>query len=133
MVKPSQPWLPKIKPEKIIKLKYPQPSGKLQESPKKFELLHHPFNLKFKGRVRSWIEEEMRVRELILEDFLDKSDGKLVKLYFFPQEKAKKWLNQEEVLRTVHVGGKKKLRERLVEILVKFWEKSRALKGISVL
>ena len=75
----------------------------------------------------------MRVRELILEDFLDKSDGKLVKLYFFPQEKAKKWLNQEEVLRTVHVGGKKKLRERLVEILVKFWEKSRALKGISVL
>jgi hypothetical protein len=123
----SQPWLPEVKKvEKVVTLrKIPQPRvGKLKR-PRKFELLYHPFDLSFRGRLSKWLEKVKASKKMNLDKVLDRESIKIISLYFFPQGKDKKWLNQDEVLRKTGISYKKKLKKELVRILLKIWIKTR--------
>ena len=127
MVPKAQLWLPKFKKVERVKRtrKLPQPKvGKLRVL-KKFELLHRPFDLRFRGRINKWLENIKARKDIDFEEILDKFQLKIVKLYFYPQNENNKWLNQEEVLEKVELNSKKKLRKALVDTLCKAWAKAR--------
>ena len=121
----QQLWLPKLKVERLVVKKNPQPKEGKLEYPKKFELLHHPFDLRFRGRINKWLSQLLEVRGLRLEKLADAESVKIIELYFFPQGAKKRWFNQDEVLEKVKLGNKKKLKRRLVGILLQVWQKTK--------
>jgi hypothetical protein len=133
VAKVKQPWLPKLKVARVVDEKFPQPRTEKIERPKKFELLHHPFDLRFRGRLSEWLSQiEIGTRDqnlsggrLELEEILGKEDVKIIKLYFFPQGAKKRWLNQEEVLKRTQIPYKKKLKKNLIESLMKIWSETK--------
>ena len=101
----------------------PQPRlGKLRAI-KRFELLHRPFDLRFRGAINKWLENIKDRKNIDFEEILDKFQGKIVSLYFYPQNPANKWPNQEEVLGKIELNSKKKLRKALVIALIQIWER----------
>lgn len=127
MVPKTQLWLPKFKKVKRAKRtrKLPQPKvGKVRVL-KKFELLHRPFDLRFRGRINKWLGYIKARKDIDFEEILDKFQLKIVKLYFYPQKENNKWLNQEEVLEKIELNSKKKLRKALVDTLCKVWAKAK--------
>jgi hypothetical protein len=110
----KQLWLPKLKKVKRIKKKRqtPQPRIRKYRIVKKYELLHRPFDLRFRGKLNKW-----------LEGFQQKDDfAEIINLYFFPQKPNNKWLNQEEVIEKTDFTSKKKLRAVLIQALVTIWK-----------
>ncbi|MBU0570252.1 hypothetical protein KKB40_05785 [Patescibacteria group bacterium] len=121
MAKIRQLRLPSLKVERVVSEKFPQPRNILTNLPKKFELLHHPFDLKFRGRLNKWLVALQDSEDVKLEEVLEKESVAVIKLYFFPQGTKKKWLNQEEVLKRTKIPYEKKLRKKLVESLLLIW------------
>ena len=152
-----QPWLPKVKVEKVVDQKFPQPKlPKKVKAPRKFEILYHPFDLRFRGRVNKWLSQVLDTKDWRTEDRMQKTDKRrqksedrnkqslrlqqkklkeilqdevavrAVELYFFPQGKKRRWLNQEEVLKKTKIPYKKKLKRELIEGLMKIWLETRS-------
>jgi hypothetical protein len=116
----KQLLLPTVdKVEKVIA--YPQPRKSKAQAPKKFELLHHPFDLAFRGRINKWLDWLLEARGLKFNRFLNSESVELLQLYFFPHGVKNKWLNQDEVLVKTEIPYKKKLKNRLVESLIMIW------------
>jgi hypothetical protein len=118
-----QPWLPEVrKTSKVfVKRKIPQPKlGKLN-TPRKFELLYHPFDLRFRGRINSWLKRLTDSKELRLDKVLNNLQLKIVRLYFYPQTSKNIWFNQNKVLKKVKITNKKKLKKELVRSLLEIW------------
>jgi len=115
--KKKQLWLPKLKKVKRTKKKrqIPQPRIRKYRIVKKYELLHRPFDLRFRGKLNKWLEGLQQE-----DDFAE-----IINLYFFPQKPDKKWLNQKEVLEKIGGTSKRKLRASLVQILVETWSKTK--------
>lgn len=105
--------------------KIPQPRVSRFRAIKKFELLHRPFDLRFRGRINKWLKHTTEVRELDLGKILDRDQLKIVNLYFYPQKTENRWLNQDQVLEKVSLNSKKKLRAALVASLVKIWTRTK--------
>ena len=105
--------------EKRVVEKNPQPRGKLSLAPRKFEILHHPFDLRFRGRVNKWLNA---LGDLELDSVLDIEGVRTLRMYFYPQGKSKVWLNQDVILEKIGIKYKKKLKESLVSSLLGIWE-----------
>ena len=114
MDKKKQLWLPKLKKVKRTKKKRqtPQPRTGKYRIVKKYELLHRPFDLRFRGKLNKWLEGLQQE-----DDFAE-----IINLYFFPQKPNNKWLNQEEVIEKTDFTSKKKLRAALIQALVTIWK-----------
>lgn len=121
-VRKRQLKIPAIKEVKRVRVKrrFPQPQVGRYRVIKKFEILHRPFDIRFRGRINKWLQYSER-RGLKLKDVLKADQLKLVNLYFYPQEKNKKWLNQIEVLKELGLTSKKKLKKLLISILHDLW------------
>lgn len=125
MNKGRQLRLPKLgKVKKVARArKLPQPHIGKVRGIKKFELLHRPFDLRFRGKIRNWLEF-LQARKLVnFESTLDEFQKKVIRLYFYPQRPEGRWLNQNEVLTKVKLNSKKKLRTSLVDSLMQTWLK----------
>lgn len=124
----TQPWLPKV--DKVGKVekekKAPQPRIGRYRSVRKYEILHRPFDLKFRGKINKWLERLMRDEYVGLENILTPLQQKLVTLYLFPQGKKKLWLTQKRVRGLIDEEFTGRLRDRLVEALVKIWNEQRS-------
>ena len=127
MANRAQLWLPKFKKVKRVKRtrKLPQPKVSDVRVIKKFEFLHRPFDLRFRGAINKWLEFIKARKNIEIEKVLDKFQQKIVNLYFYPQGTKSKWLNQEEVLEKIELNSKKKLRAALVDTLIEVWAKAR--------
>jgi hypothetical protein len=136
----AQPWLPKLKSSVFVVKKNPQPKAVKNVKIRKFEILHHPFDLRFRGRVGKWLEKNISGGQWVVSSekkelsstkipakqgesarSLSDEELRLLRFYFYPQGKKKHWLNQDEILKKTMIGNKKKLRKLLVESLVKIW------------
>jgi hypothetical protein len=119
-----QPWLPKLKGVKKIKKprKPPQPSVKKFQVIRKYELLHRPFDLRFRGRINKWLEQLVE-SDVDIASTLGELETKIIQLYFFPQKR--RWLNQNEVIKKIKGVKLYQLRSKLVAVLLEIWEYSR--------
>jgi len=115
--------LPKFRGIKRLKRKrkLPQPRASGVRAIKKFEFLHRPFDLRFRGAINKWLEFVKARKNIEIEKVLDEFQQKIVNLYFYPQGTKSKWLNQEEVLEKVEISSKKKLRRELIKSLLSIW------------
>lgn len=129
MAKTRQLRLPNLRKVKRVKKKRqsPQPRVARFRIIKKFELLHRPLDLRFRGRINKWLSHIDNMRELALNKVLDKNQLEIVNLYFYPQNPGNKWLNQEEIIDKTNFNSKKKLRATLVASLVKIWTRTKEL------
>lgn len=124
MKKRSQLWLPKFTEFERVK-NYPQPHiGKIK-TPKKYEIFYHPFDLRYRGRIGRWIERLSASEKIRLKNILTENEFTLVLLYFYPQGKRNKWLNQEEVLKRVTGVKYWQFRQTMVDILENIWDAAR--------
>lgn len=111
----------KVEPERKI----PQPRVVRFRTLKKFELLHRPFDLRFRGRINKWLRHITEVKKYDFGKILEDEQLKIVNLYFYPQKPKNNWFNQEQVLEKVSITSKGKLRTTLVASLVKTWSRTR--------
>jgi len=109
----------KIKRERL----FPQPHVGKAKGLKKFEILHRPFDLRFRGKIRNWLEFIKVSNVVNLEEILDEFQRRIIRLYFYPQKPEGKWLNQMEVIIKVKLISKKKLKTALVDSLLQTWLK----------
>jgi len=120
---PVQPWLPKI--EKVEKVKRqrksPQPQVLRFRSIKRYEILHRPFDLKFRGRLNKWLQR-LKANEIPYNNKLNHQQEKLVKLYLFPQGLKNIWLTQKQASKKLSPKLKGRLRDNLVSTLLIIWE-----------
>jgi hypothetical protein len=121
----KQPWLPDVKVEKIKrKRKSPQPKVARFRPIKKFELLHRPFDLRFRGRINKWLKNLLK-KDIKIFTIIDRTNYRIIKAYFFPQEPKGKWLTQAQVVKKIGHISLYKIRNRLVKNLLIIWEKSK--------
>ncbi len=116
-------YLSKI--EKIgVEKKPPQPHLAKYREIKKYEILHRPFDLKFRGRINKWLNrvDTYKIKPL---STLTKQQDELISLYFYPQGNNKIWMSQEDVIEKVPEIKIWKIRDELVETLLIIWEWSR--------
>jgi len=102
---------------------FPQPHVGKAKGLKKFEILHRPFDLRFRGKIRNWLEFIKVSNVVNLEEILDEFQRRIIRLYFYPQKPEGKWLNQMEVIIKVKLISKKKLKTALVDSLLQTWLK----------
>jgi len=112
--KKKQLWLPKLRKVRRIKKKRQasQPRIRKYRIVKKYELLHRPFDLRFRGKLNNWLEGLQQKNDF----------AEIINLYFFPQKPNNKWLNQKEVIEKTDFTSKKKLRAALIQALVTIWK-----------
>lgn len=120
-----QPWLPQVKVEKIKRdRKSPQPKLARFQTVKKYEIMHRPFDLKFRGRINKWLarltEKDVKIHKL-----LDRKSYQVIRAYFFHQGEKKVWLTQDQVADKIPGINKYKLRNRIVDSLMKIWEENK--------
>lgn len=124
MRKRSQLWLPKFTEFEHVE-NYPQPHLGRVKAPKKYEIFYHPLDLRYRGRIGKWIEELAISQKIDLNEFLSDWEMELVLLYFYPQGKKQRWLNQTNVLKKVPEVKYWQFREKIVRILEKIWNAAR--------
>jgi hypothetical protein len=124
-----QPWLSKLQGVKVVekRRKLPQPQVRRFRPIKKYELLHRPFDLRFRGQLNSWLGKVQKQHNFSLDRILDDYQLRIVGLYFFPQPPKNKWLNQTEVIERVGQVSKKKLRAEFVRSLIRIWQACHSL------
>jgi len=108
------------------KSKHPQPRIARYRAPKKFELIYRPLDLNFRGQLNKWfinIQKEFDYRKLLTEQ-----QGKIIKLYLFPQNRGKKWLNQKDVMKKVTGNPRSNLKKILVRAMLTVWLQNKAQK-----
>ncbi len=121
----AQPWLPDVKVEKIKRnRKDPQPKFSRFHPIKRYEILHRPFDLKFRGRINRWLEK-LDKKGIKVYEYLDRKNYRIVKTYFFPQGEKRVWLTQKQVADTVRGILPYKIRENIVKSLIEIWEESK--------
>ena len=122
MDQPVQPWLPKI--EKVERVgrerRTPQPRVLRFRSIKRYEILHRPFDLKFRGRLNKWLQR-LKENEIPYGKELNPQQDKLVELYLFSQKPKNIWLNQQQVSKRLKPKLKGRLRNNLVSTLLIIW------------
>ena len=118
----------RIKQLRIVKVKkktvtrdrkHPQPHVNKYRPIKKFEILHRPFDLKFRGRINKWLVS-LNDKKIGYGQLLTSEQSKLVRLYFYPQKCT--WLNQEQVSDSIKGLNKWKVRDTLIASLIIVWE-----------
>ena len=126
MVAEKQLRLPKLKVQKVRKKrKHSEPSPIRYRSIKKFEILHRPFDLRFRGRINSWLKRLEDKGGATYKTNLNTYQRRIIKLYFYPQKLDKIWLNQLEVIKKTKNQTVKKLKSALVESLEIIWDKEK--------
>ncbi len=126
MVAEKQLRLPKLKVQKVRKnRKQSEPSPIRYRSIKKFEILHRPFDLRFRGRINSWLKRLEDKGGATYKTNLNTYQRRIIKLYFYPQKLDKIWLNQLEVIKKTKNQTVKKLKSALVESLEIIWDKEK--------
>jgi hypothetical protein len=121
----KQPWLPDVKVERIRrKRKTPQPKVARFRPIKKFELLHRPFDLRFRGRVNKWLAN-LQKKDIKTYKIIDRTNYRIIRAYFFPQEPRGVWLTQKQVVKKIGNISLYKIRNRLVHNLLIIWESTR--------
>lgn len=127
MANARQLRLPKLKEVKKVKKnrKLPQPRVSRFRTIKQFELLHRPFDLRFRGRINKWLTRLKEFSDFDIDRVLDKGQIKIVKLYFYPQKLDNRWLTQKDVLEKIKGSPIKKLRAALVSSLLQIWKLTR--------
>lgn len=127
MVNVKQLRLPKFKEVKKVKKirKLPQPNVSRFRTIKKFELLHRPFDLRFRGKINAWFDRLKEYKDFEVDQVLDGRNQRIVKLYFYAQPPDNRWLNQKEVLEKTKGASRKKLRVALVASLFQIWKNAR--------
>lgn len=127
MANARQLRLPKLKEVKKVKKnrKLPQPRVSRFRTIKQFELLHRPFDLRFRGRINKWLTRSKEINDFDFGKVLDKGQIKIVKLYFYPRKPDNRWLTQADVLEKIKRSSIKKLRAALVSSLVQIWKLTR--------
>ena len=99
--------------------KLPQPHVENYRPIKKYEILHRPFDLKFRGRINKWLVS-LDSKGFDYSGLLNDDQIRLLSLYFYP--KKDKWLNQEEVAKRIKVINKWNARKALIASLINIWE-----------
>lgn len=119
--------LPKLKEVERIKIirKLPQPRVSRFRTLKKFELIHRPFDLRFRGRINKWLNRIDDYENLDIRKVLDREQYKIIKLYFYPQKPESNWLNQNDILKKINIRSIKKLKSSLVSSLLLVWTKNK--------
>jgi len=118
----KQPWLPDVKVEKVKRIrKTPQPKVAHFRPIKKFELLHRPFDLRFRGRINKWLTALLK-KDIKIYKLVDRTNYRIIKAYFFPQEPKDIWLTQVQVVKKIGHISLYKIRNRLVKNLLIIWE-----------
>ncbi len=126
MVAEKQLRLPKLKVQKVRKnRKQSEPSPIRYRSIKKFEILHRPFDLRFRGRINSWLKRLEDKGGATYKTNLNTYQRRIIKLYFYPQKLDKIWLNQLEVIKKTKNQTVKKLKSALVNSLLIIWDKEK--------
>jgi hypothetical protein len=115
-----QPWLPKLQRVRVVekKRKIPQPQVRRFRPIKKYELLHRPFDLRFRGRINKWLVQQIKTKGLEIKD-------RFAELYFFPQGPNNEWLTQKELAKELKLTSIYGIRKRLVNYLLEIWEKEK--------
>ncbi len=101
------------------KAKSPQPRLKKYRAPKRYELIYRPLDLNFRGQLSRWLNDIQRNISLI--KVLDKTEKQIIDFYLFPQEPAKKWLNQKQVMKKITGNPNPNLKRPLVKAMLKIW------------
>ncbi|MFC1649815.1 hypothetical protein ACFL2C_03845 [Patescibacteria group bacterium] len=119
MNRTSQLHMPRFDRVAVVekKRKSPEPSRSSSKM-KKFELLHRPFDLKFRGKVSRWLESIER--NIGFPKHLEESYA-LLDLYFKPQRK--RWLTQAQVCRKLRRKSTRKLSIEMRQTLLVLWHK----------
>jgi hypothetical protein len=99
--------------------RHPQPHVSKYRPIKKFEILHRPFDLKFRGRINKWLVS-LDDKKFKYAQLLTPEQYRLIQLYFYP--KKGRWLNQEQVAVRIKSLSKWKVRDALVTSLIIVWE-----------
>lgn len=102
---------------------YPQPRIIKYRAPKKFELIHRPLDLNFRGQLNKWftnIQKRFNYGKQLTE-----RQKKIIDLYLFPQNRGKKWLNQKEVMQKVTGNPNSNLKKIIVRAMLTVWSKNR--------
>lgn len=116
-------YLSKVEKIGVVK-KPPQPHFAKYREVKKYEILHRPFDLKFRGRINEWLNR-VKTYKINPLSTLTKQQDKLISLYFYPQSNNKTWMSQEDVIKKIPEIKIWKIRDELVEALLIVWEGSR--------
>ena len=110
----------KVKKKAVLRdRKHPQPHVSKYRPIKKFEILHRPFDLKFRGRINKWLVN-LDGKKFRYSQMLTSEQTKLIRLYFFPQNGT--WLNQEQVADSIKSINKWKVRAYSVDTLMIVWD-----------
>ncbi len=129
MARLLQPWLPEVKGvEKIVKeRKTPEPQIGKYQAIKKFELLHHPFDLKFRGRLNKWLVRLEKNKNIKFRSLVDYNGSRIFRLYLFPQKPNGVWLTQKQVAKIMKKPSTRKFRKQLVTVLLTLWDETRVV------
>jgi len=99
--------------------KVPQPHVDRYRPIKKYEILHRPFDLRFRGRIHKWLLT-LDNKGFDYAGLLTSEQIKLIRMYFYPSRN--KWLNQEDVAGSIKGLSKWNVRNVSIESLLSIWE-----------
>jgi len=119
------PGFEKIIPEELQR--FPQPHEDT-DILKWYEILYHPLDLKFRGRLHKWLNVFLEKRKFKLKELLDNYHFKIVSLYLFPQPPRNRWLSQGSVMKKLVGNSKKRLKKPLTDSMVTIWRKVHTIK-----
>lgn len=119
------PGFEKIIPEEMRR--FPQPHEELTGELRWYEILYHPLDLRFRGKLHKWLEVSQRERNFKLKDVLDGYYFKIVSLYLYPQPPGNKWLSQKDVIAIVSGDPKARFKRQLTISMVMIWKKVHGL------
>ena len=140
VVKVRQPLLPEVDGVKRIKSpKFPQPRSAFFAEIKKFEILHRPFDLQFRGRIGRWLDGLFQKKEFEAAKAIGERENLILRLYFFPEGAKNIWLSQRDVIKRISGQkelfegvnlNRKKLRKMMVFSLIVLWNETKKAKNI---
>jgi hypothetical protein len=105
---------------------YPQPRIIKYRAPKKFELIHRPLDLNFRGVLNKWLRSIQG--RFNYEELLSEQQRKIIELYLYPQNRGKKWLNQKNVMKKVTGNPNSNLKKVLVKAMLAVWTQNKIQK-----
>lgn len=92
---------------------------------KKFEIIHRPFDIKFRGRLNKWLNYLRDQKGFSYKTGLNDNQKKIIGLYLFPQTSKKRWLTQKQVLQKSNLSSKPRFRDQAVRALIVIWEEAK--------
>jgi hypothetical protein len=119
--------IPQTKSVEKVKIlrKTPEPQTQPSAPIKRFELMHRPFNLRFRWRLNQWLNE-LKSKNIKLYKIVGNKNWRIIKLYLYPYQE--KWLTQRDVSEIVSGLKKYKIKKLLVESLLIIWDKIGSIK-----